>query len=133
MKVSLWKHNWFAIYFIMRLNNRFAILHLLSVMLWNFVQSFFKPDFFLDFSKRYSASAFKMRNYVSHWNVIIHYYVSLAKHVAIKDSRAYNFFLFVEPSRRNGKTSDASSVNWCFIPCEFFIAFSFCLQDNAES
>ena len=30
----------------MRLYNRFAILHLLSVMLWNFVQDFSNLNFF---------------------------------------------------------------------------------------
>ena len=30
-------------------------------------------------------------------------------------------------------TSDGSYVNQCFIPCEFFIGFFICLQNNAES
>ena len=48
----------------MCLYNRFVILQLLSVMLCNFVQDFFEPEFFYwIFSKGYSASAFKMKNF----------------------------------------------------------------------
>ena len=36
----------------MCLFDRFEILHLLSVMLWNFVKSFFKPEFFSEFFKK---------------------------------------------------------------------------------
>ena len=55
--------------------NRFAALHLMSVLLWNFVVRVSSNIFFLNFSKKYSALAFKVRK--SEMYTIILYLLSM--------------------------------------------------------
>ena len=55
--------------------NRFAALHLMSVLLWNFAVRVSSNIFFLNFSKKYSALAFKVRK--SEMYTIILYLLSM--------------------------------------------------------
>ena len=57
----------------------------------------------------------------------------ISKHVAIKNSRAYNFFLFVKPGSEMGKVfpSDGSCVNlYVLFRADFLFGFFICLPDR---